>query len=271
MELSFNMGQSVENYGAAGAAKTQKPTAQLILLGILAGFLIAIAAAATNTAVHGIPEVWICKTICGLLFPFGLGMVILCGAELFTGNNLIVISLLDERCTIKGLLRNWVIVYLANFAGSLLVAAGCAFFGQMSMSGNLLAVTTMKTALAKVNLPFGNALVLGILCNILVCLAVLMAGCAKNVTGKILGAFLPICFFVLCGFEHSVANMYYIGAGLFAKAVPAYAETAAAVGLDLSTLTWGSFLVKNLLPVTIGNIIGGAGTGWLMWCCYRKK
>ena len=269
MELSFNMGKSVENYAAAGAAKTKKPTVQLVLLGILAGFLIAIAAAATNTAVHGIPEVWTAKTICGLLFPFGLGTVILCGAELFTGNNLIVISVLSGRCGWRGLLRNWIVVYLANFAGSLLVAAGCAFFGQLSYSGNLLAVTTMKTALAKVSLPFGNALVLGILCNILVCLAVLMAGCAKDVTGKILAAFLPICFFVLCGFEHSVANMYYIGAGLFAKLVPAYAQSAAQAGLDLSALTWGSFLVRNLLPVTLGNILGGTGVGWVMWKCYR--
>ena len=193
------------------------------------------------------------------------------GAELFTGNSLITISVLDRRCTLGQMLRSWVIVYLANLVGSLLVAAGCAWFGQMNYSGGALAVYTMKVAAGKCALPFQNAVVLGILCNFLVCLGVLMAMSAKDSAGRIISAFLPVCYFVLCGFEHCVANMYYIPAGLMAKAVPAYAQLAAERGLDLSALTVSNFVVKNLIPVTIGNILGGVILSCLMWFCYLRK
>ena len=242
-----------------------------MVLGIQAGALIALGSAATNTAVYGIDAVWTARTICGLLFPFGLGMVVIMGAELFTGNCLITISVLDRRCTLGQMLRSWVIVYLANLVGSLLVAAGCAWFGQMNYSGGALAVYTMKVAAGKCALPFQNAVVLGILCNFLVCLGVLMAMSAKDSAGRIISAFLPVCYFVLCGFEHCVANMYYIPAGLMAKAVPAYAQLATERGLDLSALTVSNFVVKNLIPVTIGNILGGVILSWLMWFCYLRK
>ena len=258
-------------YAAAGADKTRKPAAVLVLLGILAGALIALGSAATNTAIYGIADPWTARTICGLLFPFGLGMVVMTGTELFTGNSLITISVLDRRCSVLGMLRNWVIVYLANFVGSLLVAAGCAFFGQMNYSNGQLAVFTMKLAAGKCALPFQNALVLGFFCNLLVCLGVMLAMSGKDNASRILGAFLPVCYFVICGFEHCVANMYYISAGLLAKTVPAYTQLAAEMGVDLSALTWGNFLAKNLVPVTIGNVLGGAALGALMWFCYRPK
>lgn len=258
-------------YAASGADKTKKPTLTLILLGMLAGAMIALGCAATNTAIYGISDTWTARTICGLLFPFGLGMVVMTGAELFTGNSLITISVLDRRCSLAGMLRNWGIVYLSNFAGSLLVAAGCAFCGQMNYSGGQLAVFTMKLAAGKCALPAQNGLVLGFFCNLLVCLGVLLAMSGKDNASRILGAFLPVSYFVICGFEHCVANMYYISAGLLAKMVPAYAQLAAEVGVDLSALTWGNFLVKNLLPVTIGNVLGGAALAALMWFCYRPK
>ena len=169
------------------------------------------------------------------------------------------------------MLRNWAIVYLSNFAGALLVAAGCAFFGQLNYSGGLLAVFTMKLAAGKCALPFQNAFVLAILCNLLVCLGVILAMTAKDTAGRFIGAFLPVCYFVICGFEHCVANMYYIPAGLMAKAVPAYAQLAAEMGVDLSALTVDGFLIGNLLPVTLGNIVGGAGIAALLWYCNRKK
>lgn len=271
MELSFTPAEIAERYASAGAAKAKRSTSLLIVLGILAGMLIALGSAATNTASYGIQDTWTARTICGLLFPFGLGMVVVMGAELFTGNCLITISLLDKRCTLTEMLRSWVIVYLANFAGALLVAAGCAYFGQLNYSGGALAVFTMKLAAAKCAIPFQNGVALGFLCNLLVCLGVLMAMSAKDTTGKILGAFLPVCYFVLCGFEHCVANMYYISAGLMAKSVPAYAQLAAEAGLDLSGLTLSGFLLGNLLPVTLGNILGGGALGWLMWFCHLKK
>ena len=243
----------------------------MILLGLLAGALIALGSAATNTVIYGISDPWTARLVCGLLFPFGLAMVVMSGAELFTGNCLISISLLDRQCTLAGMLRNWAIVYVSNFAGALLVAAGCAWFGQMNYSGGQLAVFTMKLAAGKCTLPFQNAFVLAILCNFLVCLGVIIAMTGTDTTGRILGAFLPVSYFVICGFEHCVANMYYIPAGLMAKAVPAYAQLAADMGLDLSALTLSSFLLKNLLPVTLGNMTGGGALGALLWYCNKKR
>ena len=272
MENNFlSPAQVTALYAQTGAAKAKRPAMQLILLGILAGALIALGSASTNTAVYGIQETWTARMICGLLFPFGLGMVVVVGAELFTGNCLISISLLDGKCTLTGMLRNWVIVYLANFAGSLLVAWGCAWFGQLDYSNGQLALFTMKLAATKCAIPFWNGVVLGFLCNLLVSLGVIMAMTGKDTASRIIGAFLPVSYFVLCGFEHCVANMYYISAGLLAKAVPAYAQLAAETGLDLSTLTVGNFLIGNLVPVTIGNILGGAGLGALLWYCNRTK
>lgn len=271
MEMSLTPAEIVEKYAAAGAGKAKKSLASLIVLGMLAGALIALGCAATNTAVYGIDNVSIARTVCGLLFPFGLGMVVLMGAELFTGNSLIVISVLDQRCTTSGMLRNWIVVYLANLVGALLVSAGCAFFGQMNYSEGALALYTMKVAAGKCSIPFINGAVLGFLCNFLVCLGVLMSMSAKDTAGRIMGAFLPVCYFVLSGFEHCVANMYYIPAGLMAKTVPTYAQLAAESGLDLSALTVENFLMDNLLPVTIGNVLGGVTLGVVVWFCHMKK
>lgn len=267
----FSPAQAVALYARAGSAKTKRPASQLILLGILAGALIALGSAATNTATYGITDPWSARLICGLLFPFGLAMVVMSGAELFTGNCLIAISVLDRQCGVLGMARNLIIVYLSNLAGALLVAAGCAEFGQMDYSGGLLAVTTMKMAAAKCSLPFGRAFVLAILCNVLVCLGVMLAMTAKDTIGRILGAFLPVSYFVICGFEHCVANMFYIPAGLMAKSVPAYAQLAAEMGIDLSALTWQNFVLANLLPVTLGNLAGGIGLAALLWYCHSDS
>ena len=270
-QLSLNPSEIVAKYADVGAGKTKRAAGPLILLGILAGVLIALGCSATNTAVYGIENAWTARMVLGLLFPFGLGMVVLMGAELFTGNSLIVISVLEKKCSARAMLRNWGIVYAANFAGSLLVAAGCVYFGQLRYSGGQLAVYTMRCALAKCTMPFANAFVMGFFCNVLVCLGVLMAMVSTDAASRIMAAFLPVCYFVISGFEHCVANMYYIPAGLMAKTVPAYAQLAAEAGLDLSRLTVGSFLLGNLLPVTLGNILGGTAIGALMWYCHRTK
>jgi len=257
--------ETVAAYAGAGAKKCALSPARAFLLAILAGALIAFAGAATNTAAHTAQSVGAIRLICGLLFPFGLGIVVLMGAELFTGNCLITISVLEKKATLAGMLKNWVIVYLGNFVGSVAVAAACVYSGQLNYTSGALAVFTMKLAAGKCVLPFGGAVIMGIACNVLVCLGVLCAMTAKDTTGKILGSFIPVALFVLCGFEHSVANMFYIPAGLLAKSVPAYAALAAESGLDLSALTWGNFVLRNLVPVTLGNIIGGAGVGALLW------
>jgi formate/nitrite transporter len=258
-------------YAVGGAEKTKKPALILFLLGILAGCIIGLTGAGTNAAIYGIADPWTARTICAVLFPCGLCIIITLGAELFTGNCLITISLLEKRCTLGEMLRNWTLVYLGNFAGAALVAAGCAYFGQMNFSAGHLAAYTMKVAAAKCAISLPNALVMGILCNVLVGMAVLMAFAGRDAIGRVVGAFLPVIIFVLCGFEHCVANMYYITAGLMLKAVPAYAKLAGQLGYDLSALSWGNFLIKNLVPVTLGNIIGGGGLGALMWYCHRPK
>ena len=175
MSLNLSPREIALQYAEAGAVKARRPASQLIALGVLAGLLIALGGASTSTAVFGMSQPWTAKTVCALIFPFGLGMVVIMGAELFTGNCLIVISVLDGRCRWREMLRSWTIVYLANFAGALLAAAGCAFFGQMDLSGGQLALYVMRTAASKCAIPFANGVVLGFLCNVLVCLGVLMA------------------------------------------------------------------------------------------------
>ena len=260
-----------ESYTKLGKAKAEKPFGRLFSLAVMAGLFIALGAAVCNTAVHSIADVSTSKIIGGLLFPFGLGMVMLMGAELFTGNVMIGISVLNGDTTLWKMLRNWGIVYLGNFVGAALLALACARFGQLGYSQGHLAAYTIKLAASKCSLPFANALVMGILCNVLVCTGVLCSLSARDTAGRILGAYIPVAFFVICGFEHSVANMYYIPAGLFALGVPEYAELAAQQGVNVSGLTWGSFLLHNLLPVTIGNILGGLAVGGTMWACHLKK
>lgn len=261
----------LEYYAACGTAKTQKKTGQLLCLSTLAGILIALACAAASTAVHSMTDVGLARTVCGLLFPFGLCMVIVTGAELFTGNSLLAVSLLEHKCTLSGLLRNWGIVYLGNFLGAFLTAAGCVFFGQLDYSSGGLAAYTIRLAASKCGVSFLGGLGLGIFCNFLVCLGVLLALSARDGAGRLMGAFIPVAYFVICGFEHCVANMYYISAGLLAVRNPQYLRLAQQAGVDLSGLTVGRFLLGNLLPVTLGNILGGVGLGVLLWYSHLKR
>lgn len=255
-------------YASAGTGKCSLGTVQLLLLGVLAGLFIAMGCAVTSTAAFGVKNVGLARTLSGVLFPFGLCMVIVTGAELFTGNNLLVISLLEKQCTLGRLLRNWILSYLGNFAGAALLAMGCVFCGQLEHGSGALAVYTIKVAINKCSMDFFSSFGLGVFCNLLVCTAVLMAMSAKDGAGRLMGAFIPICCFITCGFEHCVANMYYITAGILAAGVPEYAFLAQDAGLDLSVLTAGNFLLGNLLPVTLGNILGGAGLGSVLWLCH---
>jgi formate/nitrite transporter len=261
-------GEIVGAYAVLGKTKAERSTGKLFVLSFLAGFLIALGSAVCNTAAHSIANVSLARIVNAALFPFGLGMIMLVGAELFTGNCLIIISVLDKKATIRGMFRNWILVYAGNFAGALFLAAGSVFFGQLNYSAGGLAVFTIKTAAAKCALPFGSALVFGFLCNVMVCLGVLCSLSAQDTTGKIAGAWIPVSFFVLCGFEHSIANMYYIPAGLFALTIPEYAAMARLAGVDISALTWDRFFLANLLPVTAGNILGGLSLGWALWTVY---
>ena len=253
------------NYVNVGVGKCNLPAGKAIVLGILAGMFIGLAGLGATTAAVSIKLASVAKFVGACIFPAGLIMVVIAGSELFTGNCLLIIPVLEKKATLGGMLRNWLLVYFGNFIGGLIVAAGAVFSHQVSLFDSGLAVSVISTAAGKCTMPFGDALIKGIFCNFLVCIAVWLGMAAKDAAGKVLGIFWPIMLFVLCGFEHSVANMYYIGAGLFANGISAYAEAAATAGIDTAALTWGNFFVANLLPVTIGNIIGGFMVGIAYW------
>ncbi|HHV64313.1 MAG TPA: formate/nitrite transporter family protein [Peptococcaceae bacterium] len=260
-----------KQYIEIGRKKTHCPAYKLILLGILAGAFIALAAQGSNVAIHTIASVGLGKALAGAIFATGLMMVIITGAELFTGNTLIVISCLEKKSYWRKMLQNWFYVYLGNFVGSILIVLLIFYSGQLSFSGGLLGGFTIKVAAYKTGLSFEKAFFMGILCNILVCLAVWMATAAQDITGKLFAIFFPIWLFIASGFEHSIANMYYIPAGILAKLQPGMVEQAIALGVtseQLSQLTWAGFL-KNLLPVTLGNIVGGSlFVGFTYWASY---
>ena len=266
----FTPAEIVQNYSLAGKAKAESPAGRLLLSAVMAGFFVACGAAVTNTAAHSITNVSAARIICGLLFPFGLGMIILLGAELFTGNCLITISVLNRETSVWKMLRNWFFVYLGNGIGAVALAAGCVFFGQLDYSDGGLALYTIRVAVSKCAISFPQGIVMGIFCNILVCAGVLCALSAKDTIGRIAGAYIPVAFFVICGFEHSIANMYYIPAGLFAMRSHEYAHLAAAAGVNTEVLTWANFFVRNLIPVTLGNIFGGVIFAFAMWKAKRQ-
>lgn len=266
----YTPSQIAENYIKIGKQKALLSTLKMLLLGILAGIFIGVAGIASTTVGVSVEEASIAKFLGALIFPGGLAMVLIAGSELFTGNNLLIIPLLEKEITLIQLLRNWIIVYIGNLIGGILVAAAVVYGNQISLFNNQLAVSVISTAASKCSLTFSEALIKGICCNFLVCIAVWMAFAATTVSGKILGLYFPIMFFVLCGFEHCVANMYYISAGLFAKTIPTYLE--AAKDINIVNLTWANFFLKNLLPVTIGNIIGGTFlVGYIYWFIYLRK
>lgn len=238
------MNDNLEIAKEIGVKKSQKPIKSLLFLGFLAGLLIAFAALASTVASMNLlktPETYgLGKLIQGLVFSGGLIMVVLSGAELFTGNNLMLISLFDRKISPKSLLKNWGFVYIGNLLGSLFLSLLVALSGIFKANSSLLGDTFANIATSKTSLEFLPALILGILCNILVCMGVYMAFGAKTATGKLLACIFPVTFFVMCGFEHSIANMFYIPTGFFASG-----------NFDILAF------LNNIIPVTIGNVIGG--------------
>lgn len=263
--------QNIQN----GIKKTNLTTKKLILLGIAAGFFIGIGAEASSLAMHGISNVGLARTVAGAVFPIGLMLIVLLGGELFTGNCLISMAVYDKKAKLKGMIRNLTIVYISNFIGAALMAWMINNCGQLNFSDGGAGAFTIKVALGKVGIDPMQAIISGILCNVLVCLAIFMAATAKDVAGKCIAIFFPIFVFVISGFEHCVANMYYIPAGIFAAHNPLYAAKATELyGItaeQLSGLNFGT-MFSNLVPVTIGNVIGGmVFVGLLYWYLYRKK
>lgn len=261
MENSFYTPAEVVEINMKGSVvKAGLPLSKMILMGIKAGCFIALGGAASSTAVHGVSDVGLSRLLAGVIFPVGLLMVILVGGELFTGNSLLIMGALDGRITWKGLLRNLLVVYFSNLAGSLLVDFLLYYSGNLDYSGGLLGAYTIKVAVGKASITPLKGITSGILCNVLVCLSILMAASAKEVAGKVWAVFFPICAFVVAGFEHCVANMFYIPMGMLASANTGYVAKAQEVygitAQQLENLN-AAGLLGNLLFVTAGNLIGG--------------
>ncbi len=262
----------------AGVKKSRLSAANMLILGILAGAFIAFASEGSNMAAYNLfakPETYgLGKVLAGAIFGTGLMLVLMAGGELFTGNTMMLAGLFDRKITLVDMLRNWFFVYLGNFIGSALIAYMMNASGLYGSSAGLLGGMTIKIAAYKVGLSFSQAFFLGIMCNWLVCLAVWLCYGAKDMAGKLLAVFFPIWLFITSGFEHCVANMYYIPAGILAKSVKSYSDAALTLGVTpekLAHLNLETFLINNLLPVTLGNIVGGGVfVGIVYWFVYVK-
>jgi formate/nitrite transporter len=254
-----------------GVGKTTSPWLSVLVLGILAGAYIGFGGMLATTVsfdMAGYLGVGFTKFMTGAVFSLGLMLVIIAGAELFTGNNLMISSAIAREITFGRMLERWGLVYVANFIGSILIALLFVFSGLWRLSDGALGAAAVKIAYGKVNLPFIQALLRAVGCNWLVCLAVWMALAARQTIGKIFAIFFPIMGFVALGFEHSVANMYFIPTGIFLRL---FGGVAAPAGVAAESLSWLNFLWRNLLPVTIGNIIGGGVfVGMSYWSAYLR-
>lgn len=260
-------GEIARNYITIGKNKVSMSPDRVFALAVMAGMFIALAgcgASAASCTIRGSAG----KLVGACVFPAGLTLVLLAGSELFTGNCLLIIPMLQKEISPWDMVRNWVLVYLGNFVGSVVIAWMAVYSHQPGLYDGQLAVMMVNTAVAKVSMPFSDAFLKGILCNLLVCLAVWVSFAAKDAAGKIAALFYPVAVFVVCGFEHSIANMFYCPAGLFVMRLPEYAGMIQA---DTTGMTWGSFLFNNLVPVTLGNIVGGAVfTGVVYWFVYLR-
>lgn len=264
-----------EKAEALGIQKARRDAVTLFVLGILAGAFIALGAMFATTVLAGSDGVLpfgVSRLLAGLVFCLGLILVILGGAELFTGNALMVMALAAGKLSLGAMLRAWGIVYAGNLVGALGTAALVFLSGQYLAADGAVARVALSLASAKATLPFDRALFLGILCNVLVCLAVWLALGARSTTDKVMAIVFPVSAFVVAGFEHSVANMYLIPLGLLIKwlAPAALWSALATTPAELGGLTLGG-LFANLVPVTIGNVIGGGVlVGAVYWFVYLR-
>ena len=257
-----------------GVRKAEMPAFTMFMLSLLAGAFISLGAIFATTIAAGSMAVTgadgalayttglpygVTRLLMGLVFCLGLILVVVGGAELFTGNNLIVMAWASGKVTGRALLRNWVIVYTGNFVGSLATAGLMFFTKQYTYGSDSVGIAALKIAVSKCDLGFVQAISLGILCNALVCLAVWLTYSARTTIDKIVAIIFPITAFVAAGFEHSVANMYFVPYALLVKGFdPVFMAKVGEKIPKLELLTWKAFFINNLIPVTIGNIIGGA-------------
>lgn len=254
-----------EKCAQSGVKKASFSIGKTLVLGIMAGFFIAIAGHLSMLVSLTVGNTVTSKLIEAMIFPLGLIYVVYNGSELFTGNNLMIISVYEKKIRILDMLKNWVFVYIGNFIGSLFVSVMFVLGDVYSRFSHTYAERIISTAVNKCELSFDVAFFRGLVCNILVCFAVMLSVMINTNLGRILGLYLPIMIFVFCGLEHSVANMSYISGGIFADM--AYGH----MGIDVTNLTWFNFLVGNMLPVTLGNVAGGITIGSAYWYITRPE
>ena len=264
---------------ASSLAKKVMPTKarysflKMFLLAIAAGAFVAFGAHSCLTVMTGTINVsWgLAKLIGGVVFSTGLMMVVLTGAELFTGNVLMTFSVLEKKISLWELLKSWTVVYVGNFVGAIVIALLIFATGASHNCSDSVGIITLQTATTKTNLTFLQAFTSGILCNWLVCLAVWMAACSRRIIGKIFAIFFPIMIFVASGYEHCVANMFFIPEGIFTKSIESVVAASNIAPAALENLSWSGFVVKNLIPATLGNIVGVIiFVVLLFWMAYLK-
>jgi formate transporter len=270
--LPADMAVKVEYVGERKASLDPFST---LTLAVLAGTFIAFGAVFSTVVAAGAGDALpfgLTRLLSGLVFSLGLILVLVGGAELFTGNNLIVMACASRRVSTRLLLNNWALVYLGNFVGAMGTALLVYLSGQYGFGKGLVGAAALSIANGKTGLDFAPAVALGILCNALVCLAVWLTFSARTTTDRILAIIPPVAAFVAAGFEHSIANMYFVPIGLLIKAgAPAsFWATIGKTAADFPTLTWTNFFLRNLVPVTLGNIIGGALVGAVYWSVYLR-
>lgn len=256
-----------------GVKKSGLDALTMFALAILAGAFIGLGAIFCTTVLAGTSTLpyGVARLLGGLVFTTGLILVVVGGAELFTGNNLIIMAFASRKVSLGGLLRNWGIVYVGNFVGSILTAYIMFLSKQYTFGSGAVGITALGIGNSKCSLTFIQAIALGIMCNALVCMAVWLCFSARSTTDKILSIIPPIAAFVAAGFEHSVANMYFIPIALFASTDSAWLASLGDKAPKFANLTWGNFFIANLVPVTIGNIIGGAVmVGLVYWFAYLR-
>ncbi|MCR4567735.1 MAG: formate/nitrite transporter family protein [Pseudobutyrivibrio sp.] len=258
--LCYTPEEVIESNLSKAESKVSFRLYKMIIFGIMAGAFIAIGAATSSTAAHSVENVGLSRLVAGAIFPVGLMLITFMGGELFTGNCLTAMGAMDKRFSWGMVVKDLVVIWISNLIGALLVVALTYYSGNLDYSAGLLGAYSIKVALGKCTISFAKGITSGIMCNILVCAAILLATAAKAIAGKVWAIFFPIMAFVVGGFEHCVANMFYIPIGMLAANNEAYAAKAAeAYGItadQLSALSIQGF-ISNQIPVTIGNILGG--------------
>lgn len=257
-----------------GVSKIQMSVTKTLVLSILAGAFISFGAVFfTSVTAGSTMSFGVTRLLGGLAFSLGLVLVIIGGAELFTGNNLIIMAWANKKVSTLQILRNWFWVYIGNMLGALFVAVLIFFSRHYLFGAGAVGINVLNIAKTKCEIGFVQAIALGILCNILVCLAVWLCFSARSTSGKILSIIFPITAFVVCGFEHSVANMYFIPEAILVlnHSDPKFLELINNSAINYESISWSNYLIKNLLPVTLGNIIGGAGlVGLVYWFVFLR-